>query len=215
MKRIVLTLLLLLSLSGTLFSQEPFIGEIKLFAGSYAPRNWMNCEGQLLPIAQYNVLYAVLGITYGGDGISNFALPDLRGRVPVGQGYLPGGTRPYYQGYKGGRERAILDYANMPEHNHNVKVDVNVDVAVKIPVNSTESGAQVPTDLYLGKSSSSETYTDSKTAGSYLADPEVTTTDTAIVTEHVAGGGEPFDVLQPYQVIRYIICVDGMFPPRN
>ncbi len=216
MRRIIITLAVLLSFAGTLFAQRAFIGEIRLLAGSYAPKKWMNCEGQLLSIAQYQELYAVLGTTYGGDGVSNFALPDLRGRVPVGQGSLPGGTRPYYQGDKGGAERTVLAEGNMPEHSHSADADINVNVAVRIPVNNNESETPLPINGYIGRARTGiESFTDEQTPNTYLADPEVTANASGTVSVGVSGTSKPFDILQPYQVIRYIICINGVIPPHN
>lgn len=98
-------------------SMEPFLGEIDLFAGNFAPRNWARCEGQILPIAQNQALYSLLGTTYGGDGRTTFALPDLRGRTPVGPGQGPGLSNRQL-GQKGGIENVTLTTAQMPSHNH-------------------------------------------------------------------------------------------------
>lgn len=100
-------------------SIEPFIGEIILFAGNFAPRGWAFCDGQLLPISQNTALFSILGTTYGGDGRTTFGLPDLRGRVPIHEGTgagLPG----YYLGSRGGEYAHLLSVAEMPSHSHNV-----------------------------------------------------------------------------------------------
>ncbi|GAB5552347.1 MAG: hypothetical protein Sapg2KO_19380 [Saprospiraceae bacterium] len=99
---------------------EPFIGEISMFGGNFAPRGWAFCNGQLLPIAQNTALFSLLGTTYGGDGRTTFGLPDLRGRVPVHFGNGPG-LSDYRLGQKGGAERMILNVTQIPSHNHTVK----------------------------------------------------------------------------------------------
>src|SRR5271166_5833783 len=98
---------------------DPFLGEIRIFGGTFAPLGWAFCQGQLLPIAQNTALFSLLGTTYGGDGVSNFALPDLRGRVPMGMGQGPG-LSPYVQGQMGGAESVTLTTQQMPPHSHSV-----------------------------------------------------------------------------------------------
>ena len=98
---------------------EGFLGQVILFGGSFAPRNWEFCDGQLLAISQWQALYSILGTTYGGDGRTNFALPDLRSRIPIGQGSGPGLTTRQL-GSKGGSETVTLTTADMPSHNHQV-----------------------------------------------------------------------------------------------
>src|SRR5690242_748945 len=101
---------------------EVYIGTILLFAGNFAPLNFAFCDGRLLPISQFQALFAILGTTYGGNGTTNFALPDLRGRVPLGMGQAPGRT-PYVIGQTGGNETTQLTIPNMPAHNHTLNGD--------------------------------------------------------------------------------------------
>src|SRR5262245_26202423 len=96
---------------------DPFIAEIKMFGGNFAPLGWATCDGQLLPISQYTALFSLLGTTYGGDGVTNFALPDLRGRVPMHPGQGPG-LSPRTLGEKAGTETVTLTTAQLPAHNH-------------------------------------------------------------------------------------------------
>jgi len=96
---------------------EPFVGEIRMFAGPYAPQGWAYCNGQLLTISEYSALFSLLGVTYGGNGTSTFALPDLRGRVPLGFGQRPSFIN-YMLGQKGGSEGVALEVANLPSHTH-------------------------------------------------------------------------------------------------
>lgn len=101
-------------------AQETLIGEVKMFAGNFAPRGWMKCEGQLLPISQYSALFSILGTQYGGDGRTTFGLPDMRGRVAMGTGTGPG-LSPSNIGQMQGQENIILTSANLPAHNHTVQ----------------------------------------------------------------------------------------------
>ena len=98
-------------------SAEPFIGEISMFGGNFAPRGWALCDGQLLPVSQYSALFSLLGTTYGGDGRTTFALPDLRGRTPKGVGNGPG-LQSVIWGERGGKEQTLITAANMPSHSH-------------------------------------------------------------------------------------------------
>ena len=112
-------------------AQEGFIGEIRMFAGNFAPRTWAFCHGQLLPIAQNSALFSILGTSYGGDGRTTFALPDLRGRAPIGAGNGPG-LADYRLGQKGGAETFTLTTQNMPMHAHTIPtfaVDPNASAA--------------------------------------------------------------------------------------
>ncbi len=96
---------------------QPYIGEIRMFAGNFAPAGWMLCAGQTLPISEYEVLFQLIGTTYGGDGQETFNLPDLRGRVPIHMGTGPDGTT-YQQGEMGGVEEVTLTVQQIPNHNH-------------------------------------------------------------------------------------------------
>src|ERR1700745_1125064 len=103
---------------------QPYVGEIRMFAGNFAPAGWMFCEGQLLPISEYEPLFNLIGTTYGGDGQSTFALPDLRGRVPVHMG-TGGGLSTYTIGESGGVESVTLNQQQIPVHNHMVYTNNN------------------------------------------------------------------------------------------
>ncbi|MGH9628803.1 MAG: phage tail protein [Bryobacteraceae bacterium] len=172
---------------------EAFIGSIVLFAGNFAPRGWAFCQGQLLPIAQNAALFSILGTTYGGNGQTTFALPDLRGRAPIGAGQGPGLT-PVTLGEAAGSETVALTAGQMPAHTHAVACDSasagNADPANSYPGNpGTLSGAQ----LY-------------GTAANATMAPNMITP---------AGGSQPFSIRQPYLGLNYIICLEGIFPSRN
>ncbi len=194
MKKITLIIMLFLSTSG-LFGQEPFLGEIKLFAGNFAPRGWAFCDGQLLPINQNTALFSILGTTYGGDGRTTFALPDLRGRVAINPRTGPGLTNRQL-GERGGAERNTLTVAQMPAHNHNV--------TVSNPVYADEATSDDPKERYPAVSGENMYHHDTDTVGA-----------APVVTENSVGGSQPVNNMQPYTCINYIICLQGIFPSRN
>ena|SRR5438128_8975221 len=168
---------------------SPFIGQITLFAGNFAPRGWAFCNGQLLSIAQNTALFSILGTTYGGNGQTTFALPDLRGRVPVHAGQGPGLSN-YDLGQQGGAESVTLTTAQMPAHTH--PANANDSAAT-----TNRPGGGVPAR-----------------GGSYADAPDGSTTlDPAAVGS--AGGDQPHTNVQPYTTLNYIIAIEGIFPSRN
>lgn len=170
---------------------DPLLGQISMFAGNFAPRGWAFCDGQLLSIAQNTALFSILGTTYGGDGITTFALPDLRGRVPVGPRQGPGLSYKDL-GEKGGTENVTLNIGNLPSHNHPLRA-------------STATGtSNLPTGNY--------------NANTSALDKEYTTTsDTAMNAAAVGNTGSniPVSIEQPYSSINFIIATEGVFPSRN
>ena len=168
---------------------EPFIGQIILFGGTFAPRNWALCDGQLMPISSNSALFSILGTIYGGDGRTTFALPDLRGRVPMHMGAGPGLT-PRQQGQAIGEERISLNEAQIPPHNHAMQV-TNVDADNNRPSNDMIAKSQI--------------YTATTT-------PTVTLNDATIAN---AGGGQAHDNIQPSLVMNYIIALEGVYPSRS
>ncbi|HEX6608874.1 MAG TPA: tail fiber protein [Chloroflexia bacterium] len=170
---------------------DPYLGEIRMFAGNFAPLGWAFCNGQLLPIAQYDALYAILGTTYGGDGQTTFALPDLRGRGPIHAGQGPGLSN-HPQGEQGGTETVTLTVAQMPGHTH-------------VPAASSAAGTSShPTGAVWAASSTS----DNQYASS-------TKTPMNPGTVSAAGGNQPHDNLQPLLAINFIIALEGIFPSPN
>jgi microcystin-dependent protein len=171
---------------------QPYVGEIRIFAGNFAPAGWMFCNGALLPISEYDTLFNLIGTTYGGDGQSTFALPNLQSRVPVHMGTGGGGT--YVLAQQGGTENVTLNTQQMPQHNHLVNV--------------TSGGQQV--------SPSAATYPANATsaqAGSinvYVAPPTGSKLNAATIQN--AGGSTPHNNIQPYVAINYIISLFGIFP---
>jgi microcystin-dependent protein len=175
---------------------DPFLGEIRIFAGNFAPNGWALCEGQLLPISQNTALFALLGTTYGGNGQTTFALPDLRGRVVMAFGQGPG-LSPYQQGQVGGAESEKLTAAQMPSHSHAVG-------ATEAATTNDPKGA-VPAKA-VGATPGSGSHV-------YGAQPDGTTMSAAMIG--ASGGGQPVSIMQPYLVINYIIALQGIYPPRN
>jgi microcystin-dependent protein len=171
---------------------EGYIGEIRGFAGNFAPRAWAFCEGQLLSIASNTALFSILGTTYGGDGRTTFALPDLRGRVPIQQGTGPG--LPNYQlGQSGGSATHTMIVTEMPSHNHTGTIKCQTGAG----------NTSTPEDAYVARVGNA--YSDSQN-GSMAADA---------LTINNTGGGQPFSIMQPYLAINFIICLQGIFPSRN
>lgn len=168
----------------------PYVGEIRLFAGTYAPVGWLLCDGQVLSIAAYEVLFTLLGTTYGGDGQQTFALPDMRGRVPLHQGNRQGASYPL--GAAGGTEQVTLTPAELPVHTHDFLASGN-------PANSPNPGQNV-----LAQTATTTPY--------YNGTPAVPLAPASVSS---TGGGSAHDNLQPFCCINYIIATDGIYPSPN
>lgn len=171
---------------------DPLIGMIFLFAGNFAPVGYALCNGQLLPISTYAALFSILGTTYGGNGTSNFALPDLRGRVPLGSGQGTG-LSFYNLGQMVGAESTSLTVSNLPAHNHYINVD------------GTDLGAK----LYPGPNH----FLAGSTAAPYTSNVPNATLPAQTIS--ATGSNLPFNNMQPSAVLNYIIAVQGIFPSRN
>ena len=167
---------------------EPFIGEIKMFGGNFAPLGWAFCNGQLLPIAQYDALYNLIGTTYGGDGQTTFALPNLQGRTPIHV------NSAYPQGAVVGSEAVTLTQLQMATHNHLAAALTGAGG------NSKPDGA-----VWAGSSVSDNKYTDTLNAG--------TTFNPATIQN--TGGNQPHDNMQPFLVINFIIALEGIYPTQG
>ena len=183
---------------------EGMIGEVRMFAGSYAPRSWAFCAGQLLPISQNTALFSILGTIYGGDGRTTFALPDLRGRVPIGPGNGPG-LSSRREGQKGGTETNTLNITQIPSHTHTNALKVNsTDSTQAVATN----GASIATPGAIsGRAFAS-------TLGYNTATPDVTLNQQSVTIGNT-GGGQSVNNMQPWLSIYYIICLQGIFPPRS
>jgi len=181
---------------------EAYLGSIHMFGGNFAPRGYAFCQGQLMSISQNSALFSLLGTTYGGNGQTNFALPDLRGRAPVGQG--PGlGLNPVDIGQMSGAASVTLLTTNMPAHTHATTVTINA-AADGRPGSTSPAGSVL--DSMAG------------TTNFYAAAPDGRTTmNVGMATAQVAPAGDslPFSVQNPFIGINFIICTQGVFPSRN
>lgn len=193
---------------------ESYIGTIMPWALNWAPNDWLPCDGRTLNVNQYQALYALIGVTYGGTPSVNFKLPDLRGRVPVGMGQQPGGSN-FVIGTVGGTETTTMMSNNLPPHNHALSGTINVNIGA--PANISDPTTNIPaSNTSLAKSHDSS----DADANIYNTDPPtlmtatMNTTATISGSTGVTGSGVPFNNVQPYQVINYIICVNGLFPTR-
>ena len=186
-------------------SIEPFIGEITMFAGNFAPRGWAFCSGQLLPINQNQALFSILGTTYGGDGRTTFGLPDLRGRVPVHAGNGPG-LSDYRLGQKGGSETTTLTINQLPSHNHQGSSHNHQIEASNSPANSSEVSGTV-----MGKAVGMPGLYSNKTPDTNMKP----TGDAGGGSSGNTGGNQGVSIIQPYQTINYIIALQGVFPSRS
>jgi len=195
---------------------EPFVGEIRMVGFNFAPTGWAICEGQLMQISQNEALFVLIGTTYGGDGQSTFGLPDLQGRLAIGQGQGPGLSN-YVQGQRAGSERSSILTSNLPPHNHAMTGSIGVTTTVGTHSKLGDIGN--PNGHILAKSLATstppslvETYTDQAPDGtlggvSSLATPALTTAPT--------GNNIPLPIAQPYLVINYVISLFGIFPSRS
>ena len=170
---------------------EPFLGEIRMFGFNFAPQGWALCDGQLLPISQNAALFDLLGTTYGGDGTTTFALPNLQSRVPIHQGQ-GAGLSSYVAGQAGGTETVTLAAAQMPEHTHSVKAS------------SSAAASDKPEGSALAKSHSHI----------YTAEPDTSTVMNANMLGD-AGGSASHDNIQPYLAVNFCIALAGIFPAQN
>jgi len=178
---------------------EGMLGEVRMFAGNFAPRTWAFCEGQLLPINQNQALFSILGTIYGGDGRTTFALPDCRGRSVLGPGNGPG-LSSYREGQKGGVETVTLQTSQIPSHSHTASG--NATFSASAP-NSKD-----PTNRNFALSGSLNLYT--------ATAPNVDMAlDTDQITLSNTGGGLSHENRSPWIAIYYVICLQGVFPSRN
>ena len=176
-------------------STEPYLGSIVMFAGNFAPRGWAFCAGQLLAIATNTALFSILGTTFGGNGIQTFALPDLRGRAPVGTGQGPGLTNIVI-GELAGAEHVTLTTSNMPAHNHLINCD------------NTGQSSTAPSGMIPGLSDDRTT-----SLAVYSSNPPNATMNPQMVGS--AGGSQQFNIRDPFLGINFIIALEGIFPSRN
>jgi microcystin-dependent protein len=168
---------------------QPFVGEIFMFAGNFAPQGWAFCNGALMPISENDALFSLLGTTYGGDGVQTFALPDLRGRIPVHQG------NGHVQGEVTGSETVTLLAAQIPAHTHQLSVSPNsssldAPAAGDLPGETSLAGVRI-----------------------YAEPSAAAAMSPAAISP--AGSGQPHQNVMPYVAVNFIICLFGIFPSRN
>lgn len=171
---------------------EPFVGEIRMFAGNFAPRGWAFCDGQLLAVSQNDALFSLLGTIYGGDGRTTFGLPDLRGRLPIHAGSGPG-LSPRRLGAKEGSEKETLTVNQMPSHGHG-------------PIRATGDAAtqRGPGGQILARTASQDIYRD---------DEVDTSLSSSMVTQ--VGGSRSHTNLMPFLCVNFIIALVGIYPSRQ
>lgn len=193
---ILLSISLVASLSSTrnvAAAPEPFIGEMMLVPYSFCPKNWTEASGQQLLISQHQALFSLLGTTYGGDGRTTFAVPDLRGRAPIHGGYAPGMSTHYREGQRGGSDSFYIAIENMPSHNHRVQASNNI-------ANKSGPGRKLPavhsTDFNM-----------------YHDGGATRLMNEAMITH--TGGNQPIYNRSPYLVMKWCIAINGTYPSRH
>lgn len=169
---------------------EAYIGEIRIFGGNFAPVGWAFCDGQVLPIAEYDALFSLIGTTYGGDGQTTFALPDLRGRIPLSQGQSTTG-RTYNLGEKGGTEQVSLTLNQLPAHTHTVNASTAAGDK-NSPQNATWASGNLE-------------YAQDGSNSFQLHQQNISPT----------GSGQAHNNMMPYLPVHFIICLTGLYPPRD
>jgi microcystin-dependent protein len=172
---------------------EPFLAEVRMVGFTFAPRGWAFCDGQILPINQNQSLYSLLGTTYGGDGRTSFALPDLRGRTPIHVGRSNGGNF-HTEGQKSGEETHTLAPAEMPNHTHYMRANSNAGNSIS------------PTNATLSRFDAGFAYSD------YAAADAVPMRAGTIAN---SGGSQAHENMQPYLTLNFCIALQGLFPSRN
>ncbi len=190
---------------------EGYIGEVRLFAGNFAPRAWMFCQGQQMSISEWTVVYAIIGTMYGGDGVQSFLLPDLRGRRAVHSGNSAGpGLQEIYTGEVGGSEQTTITSSQMPAHNHPISITMTATASLGYLNDSGVTGATPQNNFF---AIASENF--------YAINPDTTLAPASVFTNvsgmHLSGAGssQPIPMITPYLALNYIICVEGIFPSRN
>ena len=185
--------------SQPVLASEPFLAEIIMFGGNFAPRGWAYCDGQILSIATNSALFSILGTTYGGDGRTTFGLPDLRGRTAIGPRRGPG-LSDYRLGQRGGVESVVLSSGQMPSHTH-------IATATAHAI-STRGNDSDPTGNIMAEKSRTNIYSN--------AAPDVTMNAASVTVSNAnAGSGQGHENRMPYLAINHIIAIVGTFPSRN
>lgn len=179
---------------------DNFIGEIRLFAGNFPPLGWAFCDGSQLSIAQNTALFALIGTTYGGNGQTTFALPDLRGRVPLHQGTQPGTGNSYVMGQQAGVETVTLTSNQIPSHNHSASASTAVPPATGTGINLTGPTSYVP-----AAPAKPKFYAPAGSSAVAMSPQAI----------QPAGGSQPHDNMAPFLALSFIIAIEGIFPSQN
>lgn len=205
------------------------MGLICGFGGNFAIRQWSICGGQIISISQNSALFSLLGTFYGGNGQTTFGLPDLRGRAPIGFGQSPG-TSNYVIGQRSGSETHTLSLGQMPVHNHTAALTgstIEVSGAVAVKASSSAGSTNNPVGGYMAappnigtsKTPEIKPFTTTLPTTTMAADSTVFAGTGSIqggqITVNNNGASQPFTILQPVQVINWLICMQGLYPPRN
>ena len=196
-KKLLVLTFLMLSMFKVSAQGEMIIGQICMFAGNFAPYGWLYCEGQELQIADYDVLYSVIGTTYGGDGFNTFKLPDFRGRVPIHT------SASHPLGQSGGEATHALTTNEMPAHTHAIGNN-----SVALAASSANGTVNSPKNNYYA--------VNTKTGNEYAATTNLQTNAMSLAptTVGVVGGSQPHNNQKPFLTIGYIICYEGIYPSR-
>jgi microcystin-dependent protein len=197
---------------------DPFISQMMIWPASFAPRNWAYCQGQLLAISSNTALFSLIGTIYGGDGRTTFRLPDLRGRAPIGAGRGPG-LSLYQEGQLGGEEYVTLSQLEMPLHNHTASVSGAGGAFLEAYDGPANQDAPAPNHVLASAQFGSGI---SATPVQAYSDQAPNTTVGGVsgsglgrVTIGNAGGSQSHENRQPFQVINYVISLEGVFPSRS
>ena len=180
---------------------DPYVGEISIVGYNFAPRGWLSCDGQLLPITQYTSLFTILGTTYGGDGMNTFGLPDLRGKIPVHFDSTDFQNN-YYLGASGGATTVNLSINQLPAHGHSVSNTGQVQAKTGAAANfSSPVGA-----YFANNPAETQRFTGS---------PDVAMGTITTIKTNNSGGNQAHENMQPFQAVNIIIAIEGIFPSRN
>lgn len=203
---------------------EGFIGEIRMFGGTFSPRSWSYCSGQTLAISSNTALFAIIGTIYGGNGTTTFQLPDLRGRVAIGAGKGPGLTERAL-GELGGSLQNVMTLANMASHTHFIgnggTTQISGTVSAVMNVNNAAGPESTPSGNYFGmEGGGNDLYANTPSGADTLNASAISvssalTADFSGMQTSATGTGLPYSNSQPSLGIAYIICTNGIFPPRN
>lgn len=190
---------------------EGTLGEIRIVALKFIPKNWAECNGQLLAITKFPALYAIIGNNYGGDGRVSFALPNLRGRVPLQAGQGPGLPR-YRLGQTGGEEKHTLTEAEMPAHSHHLYAHT---ITATATINSSSDDSSNTDDPTNANPSLGETMYSTSLDAAMATAPVTITGDVELYNVGGTGNADEHNNMQPSIMLKYVICMHGLFPRRN